>query len=612
MLVCAALLVTGMAGPSVGQGGGAPQINLAWSSAAADPGQPLTLSGAISGSQPGDSFQLAIYRMADGATWDGTGFTAAYSRVGVQPTGSSWSYQLTPQDSSKYTAAAFVMDASGNQVASSAWKSSLVSLQPDTATNADYQAALGLSGTAVDQDGTVEGVQLAIYRNGKTWNGSAFTSTYSRVAASPTQGAPGQTVTWAYKFDPWIASEVVVGAFAVDDVGRVDPVTTWQRVQVSAIAGVVDRAQVGPESGVQVDLFTSNGDGDRLLFVKSAVTADDGFYAFGVESGCWVVTFIAPAGDAFTDNDSQWLNRHVCVDAESDGTADATLLRSGEAMPAESLPGWQLIFTDDFPTDVEVGRFPEDVADKWSAYPNTWPDTARKNYLEGNHHGDCIEPGGMYDPGNVVSIEDGAMKKKLHTRASDGSAVTAAVVPRIIPGGTYDPLVGAHGQFDGQTYGRYAVRFKADTDLEGYKAAWLLWPDEPETWPQNGELDFPEGDFDNEIEGYVHWQGGQSSDDQWGAASGTSFAAWHTAVIEWEPDRVAYYLDGQLIGEKWVSGASVGDNSEWTLQTDKIPATSMHWVLQTETSLTDCNIPAPDTEGYVYIDWVAAWSLDAE
>ena len=110
----------------------------------------------------------------------------------------------------------------------------------------------------------------------------------------------------------------------------------------------------------------------------------------------------------------------------------------------------------------------------------------------------------------------------------------------------------------------------------------------------------------------MHWQGGQSSDDQWGAASGTSFAAWHTAVIEWEPDRVAYYLDGQLIGEKWVSGASVGDNSEWTLQTDKIPATSMHWVLQTETSLTDCNIPAPDTEGYVYIDWVAAWSLDAE
>ena len=102
VLVCAALLVTGMAGPSVGQGGGAPQINLAWSSAAADPGQPLTLSGAISGSQPGDSFQLAIYRMADGATWDGTGFTAAYSRVGVQPTGSSWSYQLTPQDSSKY------------------------------------------------------------------------------------------------------------------------------------------------------------------------------------------------------------------------------------------------------------------------------------------------------------------------------------------------------------------------------------------------------------------------------------------------------------------------------------------------------------------------------
>jgi hypothetical protein len=32
--------------------------------------------------------------------------------------------------------------------------------------------------------------------------------------------------------------------------------------------------------------------------------------------------------------------------------------------------------------------------------------------------------------------------------------------------------------YNGQTYGHYAVRVRADA-VAGYKAAWLLWPDGP-------------------------------------------------------------------------------------------------------------------------------------
>jgi hypothetical protein len=237
----------------------------------------------------------------------------------------------------------------------------------------------------------------------------------------------------------------------------------------------------------------------------------------------------------------------------------ATSSPSGEALPSGDVPGWRLIFQDDFTTNVPTGRFPAAVRTRWGAYDDGARDTS------GN---------GVYAPSKTVSFHDGVLDMHLYT---DSTGHLVAAPSPILPTATGTQL-----------YGRYAVRFKADA-LPGYKAAWLLWPDS-ENWPYDGEIDFPEGDLNQNIWGFVHHQGATAGNDQDYVPTSTPFTGWHTAVLEWSPGLVRMYLDGQPVGGT----------------TTRVPSTSMHWVLQTETSLS--TVPSNATNGHVLIDWVSVWS----
>jgi hypothetical protein len=256
----------------------------------------------------------------------------------------------------------------------------------------------------------------------------------------------------------------------------------------------------------------------------------------------------------------------------------ASITLSGEAMPVGDLPGWKQIFTDDFATDVPVGGFsgcnsstrtctglPVVVMAKWWAYPDGWPDTSHN---------------GTYTPSQTISISGGIMNLNLHT--VNGTHMASAPVPK---------LPGATGSEGGQLYGRYAIRFRADS-ISGYKTAWLLWPDS-ETWPRDGEIDFPEGNLNNTINAFMHWQGGTSgsSQDAYSPIPPVTYTSWHTAVTEWTPTSLTFYLDGQVVGRS----------------TSHIPNTPMHWVIQTETAL-DGTIPSSTAASNVQIDWATAWS----
>ena len=76
--------------------------------------------------------------------------------------------------------------------------------------------------------------------------------------------------------------------------------------------------------------------------------------------------------------------------------------------------------------------------------------------------------------------------------------------------------------------------------------------------------------------------GGQDTFSQ--TASNTD---WHTYTIEWIPGRAQFFLDGVLVGTA----------------TNKIPATSMHWVLQSETVL-GATPPLPTASATIQIDWI--------
>ena len=254
----------------------------------------------------------------------------------------------------------------------------------------------------------------------------------------------------------------------------------------------------------------------------------------------------------------------VSADSAASTPAVSVADPSGETMPVGDRDGWRQVFTDDFTTDVALGSFPAAVSAKWGAYASPAKDTFGK---------------GTYSPEKVVSIANGVLNKYIH--AEDGVFMVAALLPKV-PGTT---------RF-GQLYGRYAVRFKMDR-IEGYKAAWLLWPDS-RSWPHDGEIDFPERNLlSDSVTGFVHHQGAKHGSDQESATAPYDSTTWHTSVIEWSPDLVVFILDGVVIERV----------------TERVPNTPMHWVLQTETTLTR-TVPPVSAAGNVQIDWVAAWQYD--
>jgi hypothetical protein len=252
---------------------------------------------------------------------------------------------------------------------------------------------------------------------------------------------------------------------------------------------------------------------------------------------------------------------------------------SGVPMPTGNLTGWNQVFSDDFTTSVPIGGFsgctdastlmastcsglPASVSSQLWAYPDGWSDTS------GN---------GQYTPSQVLSIHDNMLDYNLHT--SDGIHMVAAVVPKI-PNGVNG---------GGLQYGAYAIRFKSDT-IADYKTAFLLWPDS-NSWPADGEIDFPEGNLNGTVSAYMHQQGATSGSQQDAYPTNTTYSSWHTAVIEWTPNLCRFILDGQVIGTSY----------------SLIPNTPMHWVLQAETALTG-GAPADDISGHIYIAWITAYA----
>ncbi|MGH1493349.1 MAG: SdrD B-like domain-containing protein [Acidimicrobiales bacterium] len=98
-----------------------------------------------------------------------------------------------------------------------------------------------------------------------------------------------------------------------------------------AILGAVDRVDSGPVAGVNIDLFQATADGARGQWLTSTSTAADGSYTFDqLSPQCYIVTFIAPQGQAFT-NTSPWFQPGACIEANETSTLDATLNAIGNA-----------------------------------------------------------------------------------------------------------------------------------------------------------------------------------------------------------------------------------------------------------------------------------------
>ena len=268
---------------------------------------------------------------------------------------------------------------------------------------------------------------------------------------------------------------------------------------------------------------------------------------------------------------------------------------SGQAMPIGNLTNWTQIFTEDFNSNVNEGNFPGTTYNtKWGVYPDGSNDTSAK--IEGSNS--------RYYASRVISVSNSILNKRLRTETINGipTPLVATLTP-LLPGTPpYNPNTNGgwpslRNTPTSMLYGRYSIRFKADPAV-GFKTAWLLWP-ETETWPEDGEIDFPEGNLNEKICAFTHYQDATIEDINNGVRHQDSFCSshyfsqWHTATIERTPTYLRYILDGVEIGRS----------------TSRLPNKKMNWRIQTETCFTNCQ-PAPSATGNVQIDWVTVYAWE--
>ncbi|MTD57119.1 family 16 glycosylhydrolase [Amycolatopsis sp. RM579] len=139
-----------------------------------------------------------------------------------------------------------------------------------------------------------------------------------------------------------------------------------------------------------------------------------------------------------------------------------------------------------------------------------------------------------------------------------------------------------------RTFGRWEIRarFPAPADA-GFNPVFLLWPADDANWAQTGEIDFAE-EYDparQYVQSWLHGPG--NTDGGYQQSHPFDMTQWHNYAVDWQPDRITLYLDGE----------------PWGAYLDKqfIPQQPMHLVIQQNYNRKH---PGAPLESSVQIDWV--------
>ncbi|WP_299227807.1 glycoside hydrolase family 16 protein [uncultured Psychroserpens sp.] len=137
-----------------------------------------------------------------------------------------------------------------------------------------------------------------------------------------------------------------------------------------------------------------------------------------------------------------------------------------------------------------------------------------------------------------VTIENGVMVLTAREESFMGSNYTSA---RITTQGLFE-----------QRYGRFEARIRLPVGKGIWPAFWLLGNDcDQNAWPQCGEIDIMEyvGDRPTVVFGSVHGPGynaGDSISKEYTLENDRFDEGFHIFGIEWGPDYINYYVDGDL------------------------------------------------------------------
>jgi methionine-rich copper-binding protein CopC len=180
------------------------------------------------------------------------------------------------------------------------------------------------------------------------------------------------------------------------------------------------------------------------------------------------------------------------------GTMKTFTVKDRTSIPQGDIPGWTQVWSEDFTKNAPVGQFR-------SVYP-TFGDYGDGRIQDTSHNG-------IYNTSQTVSAKDGLAD--IHFQTINGKPTTAVLVPN---------------NFEPQTYGRYSMRYRADA-VSGYKAAIMLWP-KSNVWG-DGEIDFPEGNFNSVQKGFVHEVGDNPKRNAYSFDVAPNWNQWHIVTVDW-------------------------------------------------------------------------------
>ncbi len=119
-----------------------------------------------------------------------------------------------------------------------------------------------------------------------------------------------------------------------------------------------------------------------------------------------------------------------------------------------------------------------------------------------------------------------------------------------------------------QAYGRFEARIKLPSGQGIWPAFWMLGADFPEVgWPECGEIDILElrGQEPDRVHGSVHgpgYSGGSPISATYTLPNGQRFDEdFHTFAVEWDPGRIAWYVDDILY--QVITESSVPAGGRW-------------------------------------------------
>ena len=314
----------------------------------------------------------------------------------------------------------------------------------------------------------------------------------------------------------------------------------------------------------------------------------------GGSTGSTGVTGASPGGATGTGSTSTAGEAGLNAPA---GSAGSGVDPSGIAMPTVPA-GWTRIFSDDFATPTAFGTNPPGW---YGPYSNGTGDTSnRRGQGRGiwlNSQSVMVGPG---TSGDGFQVPAGVLDIWQHVRA-DGVPISAVLIPDS----------SAYYQDHGLTAECVSFAFRVVNPSPGWKIVPLLWNDS-ETG--NEEVDSPEIEFSpntvttalhfpdgNQIVPYFGVSGGQYNYSLNTGSYGIDISKW----TEWETCRNAGKLTVTINGQLAFTAANGQTFTQWGQNvTVTVPATAMHWVLQTETSTLATNQPSSSSADHVEFDWV--------